>query len=136
MNNIPILGHHSPRPISLFTTIIKLASTAHRNKAMVMVNRITTPVVCSVSFRVGQTTRFASATESLAKAKKRLPRPPAPPPPRTQQQPSQTRSQLQYCRTVVQVIEACDARHNQQKGHQQLNFVCHARLFQSTFTYF
>ena len=40
---------------------------------MVMANKITTPVVCNVSLRVGQTTRFASATESLPNVKKRLP---------------------------------------------------------------
>src|ERR1035437_5668243 len=53
MNNIPMHGHHSPRPIILFTTIIRLASTAHRNNAMVTANAITTAVVCNVSLRVG-----------------------------------------------------------------------------------
>src|SRR5688572_30016323 len=52
----PFFAHASPWPMSFFTAHNRLASTSHRNRAMITTNTNTIPVVCKVSLRVGHTT--------------------------------------------------------------------------------
>src|SRR3972149_11773441 len=73
VHHVPFLAHVSLRPISRRTAHSNPASTSHRNTAMTATNANTIPVVCSVSLRVGHTTRLVSSIDSCEYAKNSLP---------------------------------------------------------------
>src|SRR5205085_11291986 len=71
VDDVPAHRHRHrqpPVPSNFCVTHINPASTIQRKIAMTNTKRNTTPVVCSVSLRVGQTTRFASSHDSREKA--------------------------------------------------------------------
>src|SRR6185312_9716636 len=65
--------HQPPCPSSFCVTHSSPVSTTHRKNAIRNTKANTMPVVCSVSLRVGQTTRFASSHDSRAKARNAWP---------------------------------------------------------------
>src|SRR5207253_7563828 len=74
VHHVPAHRHHQlPVPSSFCVIHSRPVSTIHRKSAIVNTNRNTTPVVCSVSLRVGHTTRLASSHDSRANAANVLP---------------------------------------------------------------
>src|SRR6185436_15511715 len=74
VHHVPAHRHaHPPCPSSFWVTHSRPVSTTQRKSAITNTNRNTTPVVCRVSLREGQTTRFASSTDSRANTTKSRP---------------------------------------------------------------
>src|SRR6185436_3336179 len=73
VHHIPFLRHHAPGPIKNFTPQTRSASTIQRNMAITSTKASTMPVVCTVSFRDGQTTFLLSTKDYWAKTKNTRP---------------------------------------------------------------